>query len=91
MGTYGSFFRTALQQTNHKQEVLKQLHLLNHQLSYTLQILFISLRLHTIDGSQYKANTSSLHLHWQCGLLMHLQADIRKFHRGKQAQPFKAQ
>jgi len=41
-----------------KQKVLKQLPLLNHQLSYTLQILFISLRLHTIDGSQHKANTS---------------------------------
>ena len=34
---------------------------------------------------------ASLHLHWQCGLLMHLQADIRRFHRGKQTQPFKAQ
>ena len=43
---------------NHKQKVLKQLPLVNHQLSYTHQILFISLRLHTIDGSQYKANTS---------------------------------
>ena len=26
---------------------------------------------------------ASLHLHWQCGLLMHLQADIRRFHGGK--------
>jgi len=37
------------------QKVLKQLPLLNHQLSYTLQIFFISLRLHTIEVSSMEA------------------------------------